>query len=63
MKTDGGGAGGEWAGVGADDALSEVGDLQALVREVAFDELGHRPIEEHVLCFFVGMEAVFDLFA
>ena len=46
METDGGGAGIEGAGVGADDALTEISDLQALVFDVTLDELGHGPVEE-----------------
>ena len=61
VKADGGGAGVEGAGVGSDDALAEIGDLEALVAEVALDELGHGPVEEQTAGFFVDAEASVDL--
>src|ERR1035441_10300575 len=63
MEADGSGAGIEGAGVGADDALAEVGDLQALIAQVVFDELGHGPVEEDGTRFRVTAEALFDLLA
>lgn len=62
VEADRGGAGVEGAGVGADDALAEVGGLEALVAEVAGDEVGHGPVEEEVAGFVVVAEAVFDFF-
>ena len=49
MKADRRGACIEWAGVGADHTLAEIGDLQPLVPEVALDKLRHRPVEEQQL--------------
>ena len=60
-ESNGGGARIEGTGVGADDALTEVGDLQAFVAEVAFDELGHGPVEEDGMRFGVIAETIFDL--
>ena len=37
----------ERARVGADHALSQIGDLQSLILEIVFDEFRHRPVEEH----------------
>ena len=61
MITNGGGAGIEGAGVGADDSLSKIGILQPLVLKIALDELGHGPMEEHVACFLVIAQACVDL--
>ncbi len=63
MKADAGGSRIERARVGPDHALAEVRGLQALVAQVALDELGHRPVEEHVLRFVVVAEARLDLLA
>src|ERR1700753_867103 len=63
MEADGSGAGIEGAGIGSDDALTEVGDLKALVAQVVFAELGHGPVEQDGSGFGVIAEAFFDLFA
>jgi hypothetical protein len=63
MEADGGSAGIEGAGVGADDALAEIGDLQALVFKIALDKLGHGPIEENGAGFGIVAETVFNLVA
>ena len=60
MEADGGGAGVEGAGVGADDALAEIGRLQARIAEVVLDELGHGPVEEQVAGFLIVAEALVD---
>ncbi len=63
MEADAGGARIERARVRPDHALAEIRDLQAFVAQVALDELGHRPVEEHVLGFIVVAEPRFDLLA
>src|SRR5579884_1534834 len=63
MKANGGCARIERAGVRADDALSEIRNLQPFVGEIAFDELGHRPIEQQAARFFIIAEASFQFFA
>ena len=63
VKANGSCAGVEGAGVGADDALAEVGNLEAFVAEVVLHKLGHRPIEEHGAGLRIVAEAVFDLLA
>src|SRR5271165_6212666 len=49
------------AGVGADHALAEVGQLQALVLEVILDTFDHRPLEEQMAGLRVAAELLFDL--
>ncbi len=63
VKTNGGGTGIERAGVGANDALAEIGDLEAFVDEVVFDKLRHGPVEEHRAGFYVIAEQQFNLLA
>src|ERR1700694_385414 len=46
MKPNGSGAGIEWTGVGSDDALAQVGDLEPLVFEIFLYEFGHRPVKQ-----------------
>src|SRR5260370_36536819 len=48
MEADAGGSSVEWAGVGTDNPLTEVRDLQPFVAQVVFNEPGPRPDEEHV---------------
>ena len=61
MIADGGRAGIERAGVGADDPLAEIGILQPLVLEITLDELRHRPMEEHLAGFLIVAQASVDL--
>src|SRR5215470_1321763 len=44
----------------ADDSLAEIGELQALVLQVALDELGNTPIKEQSAQCFVAADAVFE---
>jgi hypothetical protein len=62
MEANGCGAGIEGAGVGADDALAEVGDLQALVFKVVLDEFSHGPVVEQMACSIVVAETGLDFF-
>ena len=49
------------AGVGSNHASAQIGCLQSLIIEVAFNELLHRPIEEEMLRLRVRAEPLFDL--
>ena len=51
------------AGEGADHTLTHVGRLQALVVDVMFEALDHRPLEEHFPSFIVAGEAALELVA
>src|SRR5579862_4415551 len=62
MEMDAGGSCVEWAGVCSNHSLSEVRRLQPFVAQEIFNELSHRPIEEHVLCLLVSAEPFFNLF-
>src|ERR1700761_320496 len=62
MKSNGGGAGGEWAGIRTDHSLPQVRRLQALIPQVVFDEFGHRPIEQHMLRLLISVKTRFNLF-
>src|SRR5579863_1069970 len=59
MKADGGSAGVEGAGIGANNSLAEIGDLQTLVLKIALDKLRHRPLEEQSAGLYVISEALF----
>src|SRR5258708_7363352 len=63
MEADAGGSSVEWAGVGTDNPLTEVRDLQPFVAQVVFNELGHRPVARHVPGLLVLPEPVVNLFA
>jgi len=52
----------EWAGISPNYALPEVRSLQPFVTQVVFNELGHRPVEEHVPCLLIFPEPPFNLF-
>lgn len=60
---DGGGAGIERAGVGADDALAELGDAEVVVGEEVVEEVGHGPFKEEFVGEWVVAESGFDFFA
>src|ERR1700753_3880727 len=53
----------EWARIGADHALSKIGNLKLLVLKIVFDKLRHRPVEKHGSRFAIVAETLFDLFA
>ena len=61
MEPDGCGAGIEGAGVGADNTLPEIGDLQPFVPKIMLDILRHRPIKKYGKRLVVGAEPRFDL--
>src|SRR4029077_13506668 len=63
MESDAGGPCVEWAGGGPDHPLPEVGSLKPFVPQVVFDEFGHRPVEEHMPCFLIFPESLFNLLA
>src|ERR1700730_7147031 len=63
MEADAGGPGVKWAGVGPNHSLPEVRSLKPFVTQVVFDEFGHRPVEEHVPCFLIFPESLFNLLA
>src|SRR5882762_7945241 len=62
MEADAGGSCVERAGVGPNHSLPEVRSLQPFVTQVVFNELGHRPVEEHVPCLLIFPEPTFNLF-
>ena len=61
MEPDGCGAGIEGAGVGADNTLPEIGDLQPFVPKIMLDILRHRPIKKYGKRLVAGAEPHFDL--
>src|SRR5258707_11263960 len=61
MKANGRCAFVERAGVGPDDSLPKVGNLQLLVLQVVLDKLGHRPVEKHSLGLGIVAQALFNL--
>ncbi len=63
MKADAGGSCIERAGIGPNHPLSEVPRLQSFVAQIVFNELGHRPLEEHAFRFFVLPQPLVNLFA
>ena len=62
VVSDGGCAGIERAGLGADDALAKIGGLQPRVIQITLHELRHRPMEEHLAGFFIVAQASVDFF-
>src|ERR1700720_1692530 len=63
MEADAGGSCVEWAGVCPNYSLPEIRNLQPFVTQIVFDELGHRPVEEHVLCLLIVPKPRFNPFA
>src|SRR6267143_5917680 len=62
MEADAGGSRVERAGISPNYALPEVRSLQPFVTQIVFNELGHRPVEEHVPCLLIFPEPPFNLF-
>src|SRR5882757_638799 len=63
MKTNRCGPRVERTRIRANHPLSKVSRLQPFIAQIVFNEVSHRPVEEHPPCFFIATKPLINLFA